>query len=60
MLVTEQDPGGRWVRIMLSDETTGFVEAKGLTPDVDVDALNALGTFWSEKTITPEPIGDPN
>lgn len=60
VLVTEQDPGGRWVRILLSDETTGFVEAKGLTPDVDVDALNALTTFGSEKTVPQEQTEVPD
>lgn len=45
VLVTEQDPGGRWVRILLNDGTAGFVEAKGLTAEVNVDALNALDTF---------------
>jgi hypothetical protein len=49
VLVTEEDPGGRWVRIILSDDSSGFVEATGLTPDVDVDALTALGAFGAEK-----------
>jgi len=57
VLVTEEDPGGRWVRIMLSDDTTGFVAASGLTPDVDVDALTTLGAFGAEKAA-PSSSGD--
>lgn len=55
VLVTEEDAGGRWVRIMLNDGTAGFVEASGLTPNVNVDALNALGAFGVEKNVTPSP-----
>jgi hypothetical protein len=59
VLVTEQDPGGRWVRILLNDGTSGFVEAARLTPDVEMDALNALGAFGADQkapaTGSPSP-----
>lgn len=53
VLVTEQDAGGRWVRVMMSDETAGFVEKNALTPDVNVDVLNTLGGFGPEKDEAP-------
>jgi hypothetical protein len=49
VLATEQDSSGRWVRIILNDGTDGFVETRSLTPDVNVDALNALDGFGTEK-----------
>jgi hypothetical protein len=58
VLVTEQDPGGQWVRILLNDGASGFVEAARLTPDVDMDALNALGAFGADRkppAETPSP-----
>jgi uncharacterized protein YgiM (DUF1202 family) len=58
VLVTEQDPGGQWVRILLNDGASGFVEAARLTPDVDMDALNALGAFGADRKLpaeTPSP-----
>ncbi len=54
VLVTEEDPTGHWVRILMTDGTTGFVETKGLTPDVNVDALNTLGAFGAEKNAIPQ------
>ena len=54
VLVTEEDPSGHWVRILMTDGTTGFVETKGLTPDVNVDALNTLGAFSTEKNAIPQ------
>ncbi|MBL8642547.1 MAG: DnaJ domain-containing protein [Rhodospirillaceae bacterium] len=54
VLATEQDVSGRWVRVILTDGTAGFVEARALTPDVSVDALNSLGGFGAETPQKPQ------
>lgn len=45
VLVTEADPGGRWLRVATPDGATGFMELSQLSPDVRLDALEDIGGF---------------
>ncbi|MCB2108228.1 MAG: hypothetical protein KDE14_11025, partial [Rhodobacteraceae bacterium] len=45
VLATEADPGGTWLRVVLMDRTSGFLPLSALTPNIDVDALDALSEF---------------
>lgn len=65
VMVTEQDSSGRWVRVLLHDGNSGFVQAKGLTPNIDIDALAKLKNFGELPAPKPgaapsqEPEQDP-
>ena len=46
VLVTEADPGGKWLRVTTPDGASGFIDIGGqLTPDVRIDALEEIGGF---------------
>ena len=54
VLVTEADPGGRWLRVATPDGATGFVDLNELSPDVRLDALEDIGGF-SKKAPDAKP-----
>ncbi len=45
VLATETAPDGRWLRVVTSDGTAGFMVVGELTPDVPLDAINDVGAF---------------
>jgi curved DNA-binding protein CbpA len=51
VLATETAPGGAWLRIVTSDGTAGFMTMDELSPDVQREALDAMGGFGV--TATP-------
>ncbi len=53
VLVTEADPGGRWLRVATPDGATGFVELNQLSPDVRLDALEEIGGFAKKPPEKP-------
>jgi len=53
VLVTEADPGGKWLRVATPDGATGFVELNQLSPDVRLDALEEIGGFAKKPPEKP-------
>lgn len=49
ILATETAPDGKWLRIVTSDGTAGFIAISELTADVPVDALDGMGVFAPAK-----------
>jgi len=45
VLVTEADPGGKWLRVATPDGASGFMAVNQLSPDVRIDALEEIGGF---------------
>ena len=53
VLVTEADPGGKWLRVTTPDGASGFIDVGQLTPDVRIDALEDIGGFGKGGLVPP-------